>query len=134
MSETDDDEEYLEKMYITQNFGNKKGDDKHAKELQEQYEKEEGKDPSGLNEEEKEEVDAYQTVLGEAQEKNDLTQVYKLFNTVCQSSSNQVLRYMQPSIYRDLQVTPLWASANNIVKFENVPVCPHCNKPRNFEL
>jgi hypothetical protein len=33
MSETDDDEEYLEKMYITQNFGNKKGDDKHAKEL-----------------------------------------------------------------------------------------------------
>lgn len=32
-SETDDDEEYLEKMYVLENFGNTKEREKHAQDL-----------------------------------------------------------------------------------------------------
>ena len=63
-----------------------------------------------------------------------MSQVYKLFNTVCQANKDQILRYLQPSLYQKQEVTPLWAGKQNMLDNENVPKCPRCNKSRQFEL
>lgn len=135
MSETDDEEEYLEKMYILENFGQTKEKEKHAQDLLQRYQKaEEEEVDQELKEEEKKEVNSYQEVLDEANEKSEISQVYKLFNTVCQSSKHQILRYMQPSLYRGQELIPLWASTNNVLPTDQVPVCPRCKKARTYEL
>lgn len=36
-SETDEDEEYLEKMFVTSNFGTTKNDESHAADLMQRY-------------------------------------------------------------------------------------------------
>lgn len=137
MSETDDDEEFLDKMYINQNYGTSKEKDEHVKKLLEKMQETDKLNP--MTEEEKKEeemeVNAYEQILKEGEEmRGEIGQVYKLFNTVCQASSEQILRYLEPALYRNQEVLPLWASGHNVLMPEQVPKCQRCNQPRFFEL
>ena len=60
--------------------------------------------------------------------------MYKLFNLICKETPDQILRYLPPHLYRQLQVSPLWASPKNTMEADKVPVCQNCGKARQFEL
>lgn len=63
-----------------------------------------------------------------------ITPLYKLFNTVCQENPDHILRYLQPSAFRKSPVSPLWSSPKNVLGDEKVPCCSLCKEKRYFEL
>ena len=111
-SETDDDEEFLENMYVQQTYGTGKNDEKHVKELMSRFEKQDqNQQPS---KEDMDEVKGLESVADESNIQNEMTQVYKLFNTVSNANPDQILRYFEPATFSNKAViTPLWASTNN---------------------
>ena len=65
----------------------------------------------------------------------ELSNTYKLFNYVCRQNDDQVVRYFQPSIFREWAfVEPLWTAQETRIGMQKVPVCPKCGAIREFEL
>jgi len=77
-------------MYISENYGQGKNDEKHAQNMLKQFQKE-GEEGDDKTEEAKlqaekeqwEDVGGIEEMLKEQNEQNNVSQVYKLFNLIC---------------------------------------------------
>jgi len=86
-SETDEDDEIVENMYIAYNYGTGINDNKHAENMLKRFtESEQSESRDLLTEEEKntekEDNAAIAKMLDEQNAKSDITPMYKLFNLV----------------------------------------------------
>lgn len=106
-SDVDEDGDLVENLYSVQNFGTGPNDDKHALNLLKRFQqsqKEEAEITKDLPEDQKfaKDTDAsnLESINEENNLKNDISKTYKLFNYVCQQNKDQILRYLNPTIYR----------------------------------
>ena len=116
-SDIDEDGELVDTLFAVQNFGTTKDDEKKAAAMLKRYEAAE-EEYANIEKNESEETkfqakgdDNLEELNKEANEKNDITTTYKLYNYVNQENKGQILRYLQPSIFREYSfIEPLWAS------------------------
>jgi len=127
-----EDEDALETLYIKHNFGTGKNDQDHAMNLLNRFNQDQGED--NVDGEDEKDVDALEAMLKDQDDTAGVTDTYKLFNLICKENPHQILRYLQPALYRNHPIQPLWASDKGILNNKDVPKCPHCGGQRQFEM
>lgn len=65
--------------------------------------------------------------------KDQISDEFRLFESITKKNSRQILRYVFQSNYANIKhITPLWYSHKNKVK--QIPACEHCKAARVFEF